>query len=104
MQNQFVNFFHFCLFFIFSCVRLEMPSIKKAMTAAVAGLFAAGAMNAPANALTKDQVTSLSYLQVKGSGLANRCPEIPGSGSQTIAINGKYKLNQMCSWQNRWAI
>ena len=75
---------------------MEMPSIKKAMTAAVAGLFAAGAMNAPANAFTKEQIVSLSYDQVKGSGLANRCPDIPGTGSQTIAINSKYKLNQMC--------
>ena len=81
-----------------------MPSIKKAMTAAVAGLFAAGAMNAPANALTKDQVTSLSYEQVKGSGLANRCPEIPGTGSQTIAINGKYKLNQVCIEPTSWQV
>jgi hypothetical protein len=36
--------------------------------------FVAGPL--ASQALTKDELSSLSYLQVKGTGLANRCPEV----------------------------
>ena len=80
----------------------EMPSMKKVITSAMAGLFAAGALSGPAQALTKDQITSLSYLQVKGSGLANRCPEVIGTGS--IAVNGKMLLTDMCIEPTSWQV
>jgi photosystem II oxygen-evolving enhancer protein 1 len=51
-------------------------------------------MGAPVDAITKDQIDSLSYLQVKGTGLANRCPEVVGTGS--IEVNGKTKIIDMC--------
>ena len=81
-----------------------MPSLKKAVTGALAGLFAAGSLAGPAQAapLTKDFITSLSYEQVKGSGLANRCPEVIGTGS--IAINGKYKLTELCIEPTSWEV
>ena len=40
--------------------------------AALAGVIAVGIAAAPAAALTKSQINELSYLQVKGTGLANR--------------------------------
>ena len=33
-------------------------------------------MAQPAQAITKSEINQLSYLQVKGTGLANRCPEV----------------------------
>jgi hypothetical protein len=74
----------------------EMPSMKKVMSAAMAGLLATGSFNLPAMAITKAEVNQLSYEQVKGSGLANRCPET--SGQDTIAISGgkKYKITDLC--------
>ena len=66
-----------------------------------------GSLNMPAQALTKGDVLSLSYEQVKGSGLANRCPSVSAGGKQEISINGgkKYKVTDLCleptSWQVR---
>jgi len=46
--------------------------LANAGKAAVVGALAFGLATAPANALTKAEISSLSYLQVKGTGLANR--------------------------------
>lgn len=76
-------------------------SFKKAATAVIASVFAAGSIAGPAQAISKADINSLSYEQVKGSGLANRCPEATGAGS--IAINKKLKIVDLCvepkSWQ-----
>lgn len=83
-------------------MKAEMPSMQKVATAAIAGIFSFGAI-APQNAeaFTKAEKDSLSYLQVKGTGAANRCPQVQGSGS--INVNGKAKLVDLCmepiSWQ-----
>jgi hypothetical protein len=82
-----------------------MPTFNKVVGGAIAGLFAFGSFNMPAEALTKAETMSLSYGQVKGSGLANRCPTV--NGEETIALsNGKqYKITDLCiepkSWQVR---
>ena len=82
-----------------------MPSFNKVVCAGLAGIFACGSINMPAQALTKAETMSLSYGQVKGSGLANRCPTV--NGEETIALsNGKqYKITDLCiepkSWQVR---
>ena len=45
--------------------------------------------------LTSDELAQLSYLQVKGTGLANRCTR--AEGEDAIKITGKdYKLKDMC--------
>merc|ERR1719428_2379828 len=81
-------------------------NIKEAVrNAAIAGAFAVGlATGAPdaANALTKSQINELSYLQVKGTGLANRCAEVIGEG--TIAPKTGQKLTQMCIEPKAWAV
>ena len=45
--------------------------------AALAGVAIFGA-TLPAQAITKSELNQLSYLQVKGTGLANRCSEVIG--------------------------
>lgn len=81
-----------------------MPSFNKLVTTGIAAVFAANTFNMPANAITKTDQQSLSYLQVKGSGLANRCPEVIGEGS--IAINGgkKYKVTSFCVEPKSWQV
>ncbi len=83
---------------------IEMPSFNKLVTTGIAAVFAANTFNMPANAITKTESNSLSYLQVKGSGLANRCPEVIGEGS--IAINGgkKYKVTSFCVEPKSWQV
>merc|ERR1712238_168560 len=57
---------------------------------------------APAQALTKNELNSLSYLQVKGTGLANRCAEVIGEGS--IKPTSGQKLVEMCIEPKAWAV
>lgn len=60
---------------------------------------AAFALGVPqdANALTKSDIDQLSYLQVKGTGLANRCPEVTENGKSIALASGKeYRLVDLC--------
>jgi len=83
-------------------VQMKSDSVaNKVAAAAMAGIFAFTSMAPSAQAISKAEQLSLSYEQVKGSGLANRCPTVSGTGS--ININGKKKLVDVClepiSWQ-----
>lgn len=65
-----------------------------ALTAATA---AALSLPNPAGALTKSDIDQLSYLQVKGTGLANRCPEVAENGKTIELSSGKsYRMVDLC--------
>lgn len=50
-----------------------------------------------ASAITFDELQGLTYLQVKGSGIANTCPIIEGGSSNPKDIKaGTYKLEKFC--------
>jgi len=55
-----------------SALNLKSEDIAKYGAAAAAAGFMAAGLVQPAAALTKSQINELSYLQVKGTGLANR--------------------------------
>lgn len=63
-----------------------------AATAALALASCAGA----ASALTKEEIDSLTYLQVKGSGIANTCPTIAGGEAGLSLGNGSYEMSNFC--------
>jgi photosystem II oxygen-evolving enhancer protein 1 len=68
---------------------------KNAAIGALAVFAGFSFFGAPAaEAITRDQIDSLSYMQVKGTGLANRCPEVVGT--ESINVNGKMKLMDLC--------
>ena len=69
---------------------------------ALAGAAALSIMAAPAQALTKSEINELTYLQVKGTGLANRCPEV--IGEDTITPKAGSKLTEMCIEPKAWAV
>jgi len=69
---------------------------------ALAGAVAVGVAAAPAQALTRSEVDQLSYLQVKGTGLANRCPEVVGE--DTITPKSGDKLVDICIEPKAWAV
>lgn len=69
---------------------------------AVAGAAALTLMAGPAQAITKSELNSLTYLQVKGTGLANRCPEV--IGEDTIKPGSGSKLVDMCIEPKAWAV
>ncbi|CEL93762.1 unnamed protein product [Vitrella brassicaformis CCMP3155] len=49
-----------------------------------------------AEAISKDYVKSLTYEQVKGTGLANRCTAAEGTGSISISSGGPYEMVDFC--------
>jgi photosystem II oxygen-evolving enhancer protein 1 len=77
-------------------MKAETPSFKKFVTAAIAGVLATNTYNLPANALSKADTQSLSYLQVKGTGLANRCSDVSGADTIAITAGKKYKVTDFC--------
>jgi len=55
------------------------------------------ASSAAAASLTYDEMQSLSYLEMKGSGLSNTCPVIAESTGAKLALKaGNYKINNFC--------
>lgn len=83
--------------------RQDAAKVAEAFTGPVArgaalGLVAAAALSMPAaNALTKADIDQLTYLQVKGTGVANRCPEVVGSKGTIKLDSGKsYKIADLC--------
>jgi len=76
--------------------------LAKAGKVALAGAAALSIMAGPAQALTKSEINELTYLQVKGTGLANRCPEVVGEG--TITPKSGAKLVDMCIEPKAWAV
>jgi len=76
--------------------------IANAGKVALAGAIAVGIAAAPAQAITKAELNQLSYLQVKGTGLANRCPEV--IGEDTISPKSGQKLVDMCIEPKAWAV
>jgi len=81
--------------------RAQRPSVrcnaqapaKAAAAAAAAVVLSAGA----ANALTFDELQGLTYLQVKGSGIANTCPVIEGGSTNLKDLkSGTYKFDKFC--------
>jgi hypothetical protein len=53
----------------------------------------------PVNALTTNDIEGLTYSQVKGTGIANRCPEATSSGKEQeiiLSSGTKYKLVDFC--------
>jgi photosystem II oxygen-evolving enhancer protein 1 len=80
-------------------------SFNKVVASAMAGIFALNGLSTlPAQAFTKDQVDQLSYLQVKGTGLANRCPDVIGEDAITISGGRKYKLTDLCLEPKSWQV
>merc|ERR1719362_2151539 len=73
----------------------------KVGAAALAGAAIFGA-TLPAQAITKSELNQLSYLQVKGTGLANRCSEVVGE--DTITPKSGDRLVDMCIEPKAWAV
>jgi photosystem II oxygen-evolving enhancer protein 1 len=95
----------FCLSYEQRNSALQMAlkdDLANAGKVAVAAAAAFSIMAAPAQALTKSEINSLTYLQVKGTGLANRCAEV--IGEDTITPKSGQKIVDMCIEPKAWAV
>jgi len=79
-----------------------VSDVKSFAGAALLGGALIASTTAPAAAITRSELDQLSYLQVKGTGLANRCPEVVGEG--TIKPKSGDKLVDMCIEPKAWAV
>jgi len=70
----------------------------------MASIFAATSINMPAQALTKPQILSLSYEQVKGTGIANRCAEVVNGQPIALVAGKKYKVTDLCLEPKSWQV
>jgi photosystem II oxygen-evolving enhancer protein 1 len=85
------------------------PRVAKKMASdAAAAVLAAGVSFAgpavlSANAITSEVRNQLSYEQVKGTGLANRCNEVVGKDSISVPGSG-YSLVDLCLEPKTWQV
>lgn len=68
---------------------------KKASEAAAA-VAAASLVAGAASAITFDELQGLTYLQVKGTGVANSCPTLTTGGDGSSLKAGTYQISGMC--------
>ena len=71
----------------------------KAAGLAAALTLAAGVESASAGPFTRSEIASLTYEQIKGTGLANTCPVVEdGNTAGSIKLNSgkKYKVDEFC--------
>jgi len=81
-----------------SCERSSRMVCKASMgQKAAAALLTTSLVAGSAQALTYDELQGLTYLQVKGSGIANTCPVL-NSGSTNLKDlkPGNYKMEKFC--------
>jgi len=70
----------------------------KTVGVAAAAAMAAGVQSASAGPFTRTEIQSLTYEQIKGTGLANTCPKVEAGESTSIKLAGgkKYKIDEFC--------
>jgi photosystem II oxygen-evolving enhancer protein 1 len=73
-----------------------VQAVKNAGKSAAAALAATALVAGGANALTYNELQNLTYLQVKGTGIANTCPVIETEGGPLTLSAGNYKFEKMC--------
>ena len=57
----------------------------------------------PAKAITAEQFSQLTYAQVRGSGLANRCPTVESQGTQ-VSVKSDSRMTNFCLEPKSFAI
>jgi len=78
------------------CLATPKAAVKKVSEHA-AVLAASALLVGPAGALTFDELQGLTYLQVKGTGVANTCPVLDAGSANVKELKpGSYKLGKFC--------
>jgi len=82
-----------------SCeVQMSSDDTKLQAAGLAAALVLAGAQSANAGPFTRSDIASLTYEQIKGTGLANTCPKVEQGGGASISLSGgkTYKIDEFC--------
>ena len=81
--------------------RGDVQMAEKAAPWKQAGLAAAlalatGVQSASAGPFTRSEIASLTYEQIKGTGLANTCPTVESPSGGSIKVAGKGRMQDLC--------
>jgi len=76
-------------------VSMQAGGAKKVLLGAAAIGAAAAIGVQDAQALTSKDLNSLTYGEIKGTGVANRCPEV-GENAGAVKVEGKMVMKDMC--------
>jgi photosystem II oxygen-evolving enhancer protein 1 len=71
---------------------------------ALAGLLSFGIAPQATHAMSKADTSQLTYLQVKGTGLANHCSDVEGEGSIKVSASGRHQIVDMCIEPKAFAV
>ena len=59
-------------------------------------MYVCGCWEQSAEALTYNELQNLTYMQVKGTGIANTCPIVEGAAGALKLSAGDYRVQKMC--------
>jgi len=78
----------------------------KVLAGGLAGIFAltAATHSADAAVFTREDLSSLTYDQIKGTGLANSCPIVKKGGSGGISASSVKKMDNFCLEPNSFSV
>merc|ERR1719199_2206104 len=65
-------------------------------TGLAAAVALASVQSASAGPFTRSDIASLTYEQIKGTGLANTCPKVETGGPTSIKVGAKARVNEFC--------
>jgi len=77
-------------------VMADDASKLQAAGLAAALVLAGGVQSASAGPFTRSDIASLTYEQIKGTGLANTCPKVEAGGPTKISVGAKARINEFC--------
>eukprot|EP01026_Neomeris_dumetosa_P059025 TRINITY_DN550_c0_g1_i11.p1 TRINITY_DN550_c0_g1~~TRINITY_DN550_c0_g1_i11.p1 ORF type:complete len:303 (+),score=36.42 TRINITY_DN550_c0_g1_i11:158-1066(+) len=78
------------------CPKTNSRFVKSLIQATIPFVASVVLSTSGARALTYDELQGLTYLQVKGTGIANTCPTIQSSNASDSLSVGNYKFSKFC--------
>jgi len=77
---------------------VQKDNLAAQIAGVAAAVLAVGVQSASAGPFTREDIASLTYLQIKGTGLANTCPIVQPSesGKTTISVGPGAKIEEFC--------
>jgi photosystem II oxygen-evolving enhancer protein 1 len=89
-----------------TAVEMSAQSARVQAAGLAVALALASTQSAVAGPFTRSDIASLTYEQIKGTGLANTCPKVEEPTAASIKLEGgkKYKIDEFCLEPTQFAV